>query len=71
MPDVIYLARLRSSARPCAVFATASGPLLALLAASAFFATQTDKFLTGHNFSLIIQQVVVVGTLAIGQTSSS
>jgi fructose transport system permease protein len=44
------------------------GPLLALLAASAFFATQTDKFLTGHNWSLILQQVVVVGTLAIGQT---
>jgi fructose transport system permease protein len=44
------------------------GPLLALLVASAFFATQTDKFLTGHNWSLIFQQVVVVGTLAIGQT---
>lgn len=44
------------------------GPLLALLAASVFFTTQTDKFLTGHNWSLIFQQVVVVGTLAIGQT---
>lgn len=44
------------------------GPLIALVAASAFFATQTDKFLTGHNWSLIFQQVVVVGTLAIGQT---
>jgi fructose transport system permease protein len=44
------------------------GPLVALVAASAFFATQTDKFLTGHNWSLIFQQVVVVGTLAIGQT---
>src|SRR5215204_4587146 len=44
------------------------GPLLALLAASFFFATQTDKFMTGHNWSLIFQQVVVVGTLAIGQT---
>ena len=44
------------------------GPLLALLAASLFFATQTDKFMTGHNWSLIFQQVVVVGTLAIGQT---
>ena len=27
-----------------------------------------DRFLTGGNFSLIIQQVMVVGTLAIGQT---
>ena len=42
--------------------------MLALLAASAFFTFQTDKFLTGHNFSLIFQQTVVVGTLAIGQT---
>ena len=33
-----------------------------------FFATKADKFLTGANFSLIMQQVMVVGTLAIGQT---
>lgn len=46
----------------------AVGPLLALLLASAFFTWRTDKFLTGHNLSLIVQQVVVVGTLAIGQT---
>lgn len=44
------------------------GPLLALLAASAFFATQADNFLSGQNFSLILQQVMVVGLLAIGQT---
>lgn len=44
------------------------GPLLALLIASIFFATQTDKFLTGRNLSLVVQQVVVVGTLAVGQT---
>ena len=44
------------------------GPLLALILASIFFATQSDKFLTGANFSLIMQQVMVVGTLAIGQT---
>ena len=44
------------------------GPFLALLLACAFFATQTDRFLTGTNFSLIVQQVMVVGTLAIGQT---
>lgn len=44
------------------------GPLLALIAASLFFATQTDRFLTGRNLSLVVQQVVVVGTLAIGQT---
>ena len=44
------------------------GPFAALIVASIFFATQSDKFLTGANLSLIIQQVIVVGTLAIGQT---
>jgi len=46
----------------------AIGPLMALLLASIFFSTQSDKFLTGTNLSLIIQQVMVVGALAIGQT---
>ncbi len=44
------------------------GPLLALLVACAFFATQSDRFLTGGNLSLILQQVTVVGVIAIGQT---
>jgi fructose transport system permease protein len=44
------------------------GPFVALLAACAFFASQTDRFFTGQNLSLILQQVVVVGVLAIGQT---
>ncbi|MBA2243789.1 MAG: ABC transporter permease [Gemmatimonadetes bacterium] len=44
------------------------GPLIALLAACAFFATQTDRFLTGDNLSLVLQQVMVVGVIAIGQT---
>ncbi len=46
----------------------ALGPLLALLAACAFFATQSDRFLTGPNLALILQQVMVVGVIAIGQT---
>ena len=33
-----------------------------------FFTTQSDRFLSGQNFSLIFQQVMVIGTLAIGQT---
>ena len=45
-----------------------SGPFLALLLACAFFASQSDRFLTGQNFSLILQQVMVVGIIAIGQT---
>jgi fructose transport system permease protein len=44
------------------------GPFIALLCACAFFASQSDRFLTLQNFSLILQQVMVVGTIAIGQT---
>jgi fructose transport system permease protein len=44
------------------------GPLFALLAACIFFAFQSDRFLSGQNFSLILQQVMVVGVIAIGQT---
>ena len=44
------------------------GPLAALILASIFFSFKTDRFLTGANLSLILQQVMVVGTLAIGQT---
>ena len=47
---------------------TLLGPFLALLLACIFFALQTDRFLTGQNLSLIIQQVMVVGVVAIGQT---
>jgi fructose transport system permease protein len=44
------------------------GPLLALAAACVFFATRSDRFWTGENLSLILQQVMVVGVIAIGQT---
>jgi fructose transport system permease protein len=44
------------------------GPLIALVLAVIFFATQSDRFLSVQNFSLILQQVMVVGTIAIGQT---
>lgn len=46
----------------------AMGSLLALLLACVYFSLRTDRFLTGTNLSLIVQQVMVVGTLAIGQT---
>ena len=46
----------------------ALGPWIALLVACTFFATQTERFLTPENFSLVLQQVMVVGVLAIGQT---
>ena len=44
------------------------GPVVALLVACAFFATQHDRFLTGANLALVLQQVMVVGMIAIGQT---
>ena len=44
------------------------GPFIALLLACAFFATQNERFLTGGNLSLVLQQVMVVGVIAIGQT---
>ncbi len=46
----------------------AFGPLVALVVACAFFASQSSRFLSPENFSLIVQQVMVVGVLAIGQT---
>jgi fructose transport system permease protein len=47
---------------------TKFGPFIALLAACAFFATRSDRFLTGENLSIVLQQVMVVGVIAIGQT---
>ena len=44
------------------------GPFIALMIACAFFATQSENFLTGGNLSLVLQQVMVVGVIAIGQT---
>jgi fructose transport system permease protein len=44
------------------------GPFLALLLAMAFFSYKSDVFLEGQNLSLVLQQVMVVGVLAIGQT---
>ena len=44
------------------------GPCVALIVACLFFSLESDRFLTGQNFSLIAQQVMVVGVVAIGQT---
>jgi fructose transport system permease protein len=44
------------------------GPFIALIAACAFFATRSDRFLSGDNLSIVLQQVMVVGVIAIGQT---
>ncbi len=47
---------------------TVLGPFIALVLACIYFAAQTDRFFTGQNFSLIVQQVMVAGVLGIGQT---
>lgn len=44
------------------------GPFIALAVACTVFGLTTDNFFTGANFSLILQQVMVVGVIAIGQT---
>jgi fructose transport system permease protein len=43
-------------------------PLIALVLTMAFFWLKTDRFLQTQNLSLVLQQVMVVGVLAIGQT---
>jgi fructose transport system permease protein len=59
--------RALHAARAVAGFSIA-GPLAALALAMAFFSLQSDQFLQGQNLSLVLQQVVEVGVLAIGQT---
>jgi fructose transport system permease protein len=60
--------RLEGGRRGLIAPLSALGPLLALLLACAYFATRSDRFLTGTNLSLVVQQSMVVGVLAIGQT---
>ena len=44
------------------------GPLIALLIAVIVFSTQSPRFFSGTNFSLILQQISYTAVLAIGQT---
>ncbi|MCW5665409.1 MAG: ABC transporter permease [Piscinibacter sp.] len=44
------------------------GPFIALVIACAVFGLTTERFFSAENFSLILQQVMVVGVIAIGQT---
>ena len=55
--------------RICGLFAyPETGPLLALIVIVAVFSTTTSTFMNPGNISLIAQQSVVIGTLALGQT---
>jgi fructose transport system permease protein len=47
---------------------SALGPFIALVLVGLFFSLKSDRFLQGSNLSLIGQQTIEVGTLAIGQT---
>jgi fructose transport system permease protein len=60
-PSVLELARKVATAP------TASA-LAALLLTGLFFSLKSDRFLETQNLSLVLQQVMVVGVLAIGQT---
>ncbi|MER7178790.1 ABC transporter permease [Streptomyces hyaluromycini] len=45
-----------------------AGPLAALAVAVLVFSLTTDTFMTPENLSLVLQQTVVIGTLALGQS---
>src|SRR5215218_9702855 len=44
------------------------GPLFVLVIAVVIFSVAADRFLEPRNLSLVVQQVMVVGTLGIAQT---
>lgn len=54
--------------RPALPSLSTLGPLIALLLACIFFATQSDRFLTGSTLSLVLKQISFVAVIAIGQT---
>jgi fructose transport system permease protein len=61
------LSRVLQAGRAVAGYSVA-GPFAALILAMLFFTLESGQFLQGPNLSLILQQVVEVGVLAIGQT---
>ncbi|GAB3510255.1 ABC transporter permease [Amycolatopsis cihanbeyliensis] len=58
----------RTGVREFFLRAPAVGPALALVLAVAIFSVSTDTFLNLDNLSLVVQQSLVIGTLALGQT---
>jgi fructose transport system permease protein len=60
----------RTPARVAADVLTAPtvAPLIALILVMAFFSVKSENFLQAQNLSLVLQQVMVVGVLAVGQT---
>jgi fructose transport system permease protein len=71
MPDLLVASTAplsRNDVRDSLVRVRFAGPLAALLLAVVAFSVTTSTFLTGSNLSLILQQSVVIGMLALGQT---
>jgi fructose transport system permease protein len=66
-PTPVPAARGLPAVRSLASFSTA-GPLAALALAIVFFSLKSSQFLQGQNLSLVLQQTIEVGVLAIGQT---
>ena len=70
--DEVTTAALKNNERPSIgeffLRAPAVGPALALLVAIVVFSLSTDTFLDLDNLSLVVQQSLVIGTLALGQT---
>jgi fructose transport system permease protein len=66
-PSPVAWSQAQRVVRSVAGFSTA-GPLAALALAMLFFSLKSDQFLQGPNLSLVLQQVIEVGVLAIGQT---
>src|ERR1043165_3950049 len=58
----------RSGAALRARLISTGGSVAALARGVICFSIKSARFLSGPNFSLILQQVMVLGTLAIGQT---
>jgi fructose transport system permease protein len=65
--ETVAASRAARGLRAVAGFSTI-GPLFALGLAMAFFSLKSGQFLKGPNLSLVLQQVIEVGVLAIGQT---
>ncbi len=65
LPPSSWRSRVRAAA---GTQGTRTGPLVALIVAVVAFSLTTDTFFTTDNLSLLLEQSVVVGILALGQT---
>ncbi|WP_457659866.1 ABC transporter permease [Sinorhizobium medicae] len=64
----VYPAEAPRSLKARILGSPSAGPLLVLFGFCVIFALTNPRFLATHNLSIILQQTVVIGALAIGQT---